>query len=299
MIHWKDGVEYAPDGEHLREVVQPNVWTSSVWVSQSGASYRKYWNMVTKKWSPFESMFISFDQDTQTRIGIKLPSGWMSTEMTIATGWLHRAPGSGARVQIFDPSSVHLRTIAWGGQERNPENGCFDDETWKRLSWDCGAVKCTGEYWISSHGRLKNPKGDITSGFAAKGSRWAAVKGCGLVNLLQASCVLKATKRVPKRLYDAFISISNGVQAEEHAMRYNISTKLAWDYYNHSVPLLQNDKKRFGKKLVPSDLWRVLEEMRGNPILGGKLLDLHPIVTHHLGTDISFDELRFARACIV
>ena len=299
MIQWKDGVEYAPDGEMLREIVQPNVWTSSVWVSQSGASYRKYFNQVTKEWSPFEAMSIAVDQDTQTRIGINLPSGWISIETVIATGWLHRDPDSRGHVQLFDPSSVHLRTIAWGDQERYPEKGCFDGETWKRLKWDCGAVTCTGNYLISSHGRLKNPKGDITRGFAAKNSRWASVKGCGLVNLLQASHVLNAIKRVPQRLYDAFVSISNGVQAEEHAMRYSISTKLAWDYYNKAAPLLQNEKRRLGKVLVPPTLWRLLEEMKRDPLLGGKLLHLHPKVIRRLGTDISFEELRFARTCIV
>jgi hypothetical protein len=286
IIAWADGVEYH-EGVALREIVH-NVWSSSVWISRDGQAYRKYYNAVTKTWGPFQPVPIALDA-SQNRFGIHLYA-WMSLETAIATAWLHRAPDSTARVRSYaDPP--HVSTIEWGEPEEEEEED--EEERWRPLRWHCGLVPCDARYKIGDCGRLMNPKGDITRGFAALGTRWAAVKGAGLVNLLAAARLTDHEVRVPPRVYRAYIGISNGTRPDQHATRMRIPLKAAWDYYALAAPLIG----KAGKKIVNSDLRRVLEAMRNDPRLGGRLLDLHPVVQRRLGRPLALEELRFARTC--
>ena len=296
MLEWNDGIEETPGGM-AREIVQPNVWSSSVWITPVGEAFRRYYNPISKAWT-WEAMQIAFNPD-QTRIGIHLASGWMSSEQAIATAWLHRAPNSREGVVVLDPAEPDVRNLAWGDPDPLPEEGDFEGETWTNLRWMCGQVRCDNRYQISSHGRLRSPyTGKITRGFAARGTRWAACKGAGLVDLMQAAGLIRAEKHVPERVYLAYCAVSSSTPVAEHARRHALSLKTAWMYYALAAPLV-HEREVYGKPLVSPDLWRVLTSMRGNPVLGGKLSELHPEVVQRLGGDVSFEELRFARICVV
>jgi hypothetical protein len=297
MISWEDGLEYGPDGLQFRQIVQPDVWTSSVWISEEGEAYRRHYNTESKEWN-WEEMPYTLDKETQTRIGVHLQTGWMSVETAIATAWRYRCPNSRSYVRISDPGNPNAQTLAWGEEELYPEEGTFTGEKWTPLRWHCGIVACNKSYQISTCGRLKSPHtGVMTRGFAAHGSRWAACKGSGLVNLLQAANLVAAEKRVPPRVYMAYRSLCSGLQAREHARRTVLTEKVAWDYYNLAAPLVHN-LRVVGKKMVNPSLWNTLEGMKGDPLLGGKLSDLHPEVELLLGREISMEELRFARTCV-
>ena len=297
MISWKDGLEPGPSGDEFREIVQPNVWTSSVWISRKGEAYRRFYNTESKEFS-WEELPYSLDQKNQTRIGIRPNTGWMSVEAAIATAWRYRSPDSRSCVRISHPGNPDAQNLAWGEEEVNPEGGSFIDEKWMPLRWHCGVVRCNPDYQISSCGRLKSPyTGGVTRGFALHGSRWAAVKNAGLVNLLQAAHLIQATKSVPPRVYMAYCSLSNGVPANEHEKRMVLTLNVAWSYYNAAAPLVHN-LRVVGETMVNPSLWNTLEGMKGDPLLGGKLSDLHPEVELLLGREISMEELRFARTCV-
>ena len=88
MIAWRDGVEHV-DGEPVREFVQPNVWTSSVWISRDGAAFRKYFNTQTRQWSAWEDVPFSLDVETETRLGLNVGC-WKSVETAAATACTQR-----------------------------------------------------------------------------------------------------------------------------------------------------------------------------------------------------------------
>eukprot|EP00966_Prymnesium_polylepis_P312780 7227812-Prymnesium_polylepis.2 len=79
-----------------------------------------------------------------------------------------------------------------------------------------------------------------------------------------------------------------------------ITPKAAWDYYSIAAPYV-HDRRVWGRAHVAADVWRALERMRNaaDPRLGGRLLELHPVLTRRLGRDVPMEELRFARTCIV
>ena len=292
MIAWRDGIEHV-DGAPVRELVQPNVWTSSVWISRDGAAFRKYFNTQTRQWSAWEDVPFSLDHEMQTRLGVDV-GGWKSVATAVATAWCYRAPNSRAYATMRggDPS-----TAAWNEPELDPEEGDFRGETWKPLRWRCGAVDCDPRYEISSHGRLRNPRGEVTRGFAAHGTRWAACKGTGLVDLLQAAHLVRAEKKVAPRIYHAYCAVSSSVPVHEYAVRMRLTDKLAWDHYNLAAPLVHRLHVH-GRPLVSPDVWRALVELRGTPVLGGRLLDLHPMVCARVRREIPMEELRFARTCV-
>lgn len=305
MIEWEDGIEETPGGMG-REIVQPSMWSSSVWITPVGEGFRRYWNPVTQRWGKWERLDPSLDQERERngqyvggeRVGYTLANGWMSNEQAIATAWLHRAPDSRAQVMVMDRASPDASNLAWGEPEDDPEAGEFAGERWSALRWCIGLVPCDGQYQISSHGRLRNPHGRITRGFAALGSRWAACKGSGLVNLLMAAGLVRMEKVLPKRLYHAYCSISAGVPVTDHAKRHRLTLNTAWAYYNSAAPMVEK-LCHYGKVQVSEDLWKVLKSMETEPLLGGKLSDLHPEVTRRLGREIPMEELRFARTCLV
>jgi hypothetical protein len=257
-----------------------------------GDAFRRYYNPVSATWT-WERMNLAFDRD-QVHFGLHLSSGWMSIEAAIATAWRHRAPGSNAQVRLLDPSRVELTTVAWREEETNDEGGDFRGEVWSPLRWKCSQAVCDERYLISSLGRLMSPYTQrATRGFAAHGTRWAACKGSGLVDLLQASGIMEAGVQLPPRVFEAYSSILSGLDPLEHGDRMGISAKLAWDYCNLAAPLVDPS---FGKRLSP-DVWKLLQSMRGDPVLGGKLKDLHERVSCRLS--VTMEELRFVRTCVL
>jgi hypothetical protein len=291
MNEWVDGIEYNKDVP-LREIVQPNAWSSTVWISPVGEAYRKYYNPVLREWGEWESVPISLE--SSGRVGFAL-STWASVEACVAKAWLHKAPGSKAHVRILDPANaLDVRNIAWNEPEHDSEGGDFTGERWKPLRWYCGMVECDVRYQISSHGRLKNPQGGITRGFAMYETRWAAVKGCGLVNLMAASGLVRNDVPLQPRVYKAYCSLSSGLHPTEHATRWQLSDKAAWQYYSLAAPLVQG-LRAIGHSIVSPELWSALEALQGDPLLGGRLTELH----EEMIGEVPMEELRFARTCIL
>ena len=154
MISWPDGVAETPSGV-ARELVQPRVWSSSVWVTPTGEPWRRTYNPVSRAWS-WSEMELAYDAEG-TRLGVHVQQGWLSIEQAIATAWLHRAPNSRAWVRVLRPGRpIDVRNLAWGEPDTAPEAGA-DDETWAPLQWSIGLMKCDARYKISTHGRLWSP----------------------------------------------------------------------------------------------------------------------------------------------
>lgn len=302
MIRWRDGIEVI-GGVPAREVVQPSVWSSAVFVTAVGDAYRRYYNPVARSWGEWEAVPASLDAGEGTRLGYALKAGWMSVETAVATAWRHRAPDSTARARVVDPArAVDARNVAWNEPEdpEDPEGGggMFEGEAWERLRWSCGLAECDGRYEISSHGRLRSPRGEVTRGFAAFSTRWASVKGAGLVNLLAAAGLVRSEVAIPPRVFNAYRSIAARVSVAKHAQRFRLSPKAAWQYYALAAVHVP-DVHVYARDLVAKDVWRLLLSMRGEPVLGGRLTDLMAVVDRRLRREISFEELRFARVCAV
>ena len=292
MISWRDGLERAPDGALARQVPQPFTWSSSVWVTSEGAAYRRYYNPVDRShaWEPLELA----EEPYSGRLGYHIPA-WTSIEQIIASAWRARVPGSRAHARLIDPRQPPTSdNVAWGEEERN-EPLVDTHETWAPLSWTIGPAVCDSRYQISSRGRLRSPyTNEATAGFAAHGVRWAAVREMGLVNLTAAAGLVARCITLPPRLMNAYRALQARLTPPEYATCADIPEKRAWTYTSQVVPFV-----RHAKELVASDVRRVLEAMRHDPILGGPLTPLYDKVAPMMLRDLSMEELRFARtACV-
>tara|TARA_B110001452_G_C15231436_1_gene426553 strand:+ start:867 stop:1796 length:930 start_codon:yes stop_codon:yes gene_type:complete len=307
LLTWPDGLETI-DGAPARELVQPSVWSSAVFITRHGDAFRRYFNAVSHTWSDWEVVPTSLDADCVRSGYAFAATGWMSVEQAIATAWQHRAPDSTARVRVVDLiRPLDATNVVWGvaqeeeeDAEADPEGGDFEGETWETLEWCCGLVLCNPQYQVSSHGRLKSPNRDVTRGFAFFGTRWASVRGAGLVNLPAAAGLVRVEVAPAPRVLKAYRSICARVGADQHAKRFDVSVRAAWSYYALAAVLVP-DVHVYAPDLVTKDLWRLLLRMRrdAEAVVGGKLTDLQAEVSRRLRREVSFEELRFARICAV
>jgi hypothetical protein len=107
---------------------------------------------------------------------------------------------------------------------------------------------------------------------------------------------LNPTKKVAPRVQKAVIAIYNSVSVSKHAIYEEISVGTAWQYYNLAIALIPK-RGDLGEKHVSSDVWSLTQNMAGDPVLTGKLTELHADVCNSLGRIVSWEELRFARTC--
>ena len=287
ILTWRDGIEVAPDGEPAREFVQRRVWSSSVWITRSGAAYRRYYNPHTQSvtWQ-----LMPLAEDAEGALGYHI-HGLVPLARAIARAWLH---GSGPVFHV-EGEPLDVMNVTFTKEEEAVVALDDEEETWRPLRWACGLVPCPNGYHISSLGRLRSPQGEATYGFAALGTRWAAVKGAGLVDLHAAAGLARAEVHVPPRVYEAYLALVGGDAPEEHARRVGISVKVAWDYYNLAAPLVPR-LRSYVEHLVTPNLWSVLDALRGTSVLGGPLKKLRDTAQEHL--DVSFEELRLARTAL-
>ena len=290
MLTWQDGLEKAPDGAPVRELAQRDVSSSSVWISPVGDAWRRYYNQPAKTWA-WERMPHALDAE-QRRLGIHTAHGWLSVQNAIATAWLHRAPGSKAHVVITDPSRpIDVRNLRWGDEEEE-DLELEDDNTWAPLDWHCGLAPCDARYQISPRGLLKSPDGRVTRGFYAHGTRWAAVRGAGLVDLYAAASSTVRVQLAP-RLFAAYRALMDDVSVHDFAHRENLTVTTAWAYFAQVARYIPREK---AKVHVAFDLWVLLLSLQRDPLHGGPLKPLHATLSAQLRRDVSFEELRFARA---
>jgi hypothetical protein len=188
MISWPYGLIRGPDGL-AREVPTKRVWASSIWCTKHGTCRRRHFNTVTTKWQ-WDRKTWPLTEDAGGQVGYHAAPCFMSVERAIASAWCMRAEESTSTIYNARPAeAIHAKHLSWDISEQHPmESPTREGETWHQLkgahSWSCGVVHCgDAGYEISNRGRLKSPSGDVTSGFYFDGRRWAAVKGCGLVDL--------------------------------------------------------------------------------------------------------------------
>lgn len=306
MIAWKFGIEKAPDGSRVREIPVKYVWSSSVWISQDGTVFRRFYNAMLDRWTWQGPQPYIFDKSG--RQGIYLLDVFTPLSKCIALAWLHRNPGSPARTKLesgLPPDAENLRWVEMGS---NKEGGKYEDETWSDLKWMCGIKNCPSSYQISNRARLKAPTGEVTAGFYYADSMWAAVHECGLVDLLAAAGRKPKEKRLglPERL--GMDCIMTGHNFKDLSRDFGKAESTAWSYITRGAAVLDPaDLQRMGPNLVSSDVWKALHDLqkRGDTRLGGSLKELLPVVEEMLEPRSDFilnkhkmSELRLARLCI-
>ena len=317
LIAWPDGVARGPHDRPMREVVQRRLWTSTVWCSEDGLVWRRHWDVASRAWrwagAPAEPVL-----DDAGRLGVRLEDGWVPLALAIGRAWCHRAEDAAAH----DPAPLlpdegrplHARHLAWREGETSREEGARRGERWKALRWRCGAVRCARAYEVSSHGRLRSPRGGVTRGFAHDGRRWAAAEAeggayGGLVDLTTASGLRPPALALPPRLVGAAGCLVAGHAPAELAACEGIQLGTAWGYFQRAAPHVDPRALRsLAPRLVARDLWALLSAMAadGEPAFGARLLELMEAVRARLPPDGEFrsapcqmEQLRFARVCLV
>ena len=315
-IEWADGLLRAPTGAWLRQVPTKHAWASTIWCSEDGEVWRRYFNAVTGEWRWNVEGHTELAMDASGAMGVHLDGQFKPLATVIALSFLHRAENAEQRVQVQEGKPCELTYIRWAHGESNEEHGgALPNEKWKPLRhWKvAGIAPIPDGYEISTHGRLKSPAGDVTHGFWFKGScgptRLAAVKGVGLVDLWLAAKLIPAAVDLKPCVASAFDGMMSGKTPSQLATDLCIKLDTAWSYYRQAAVYAPKSKLReLGEYLVSRDLWRLLLAMRkdDDDQLGDTLTILMERVKDELSGTGAFarrewqmGELAFARQCIV
>ena len=308
MISWCDGLVDGPDGTY-RQVPQHATWSSALFVTQDGTMRTRQYNPVTRSWSWGEELPLTFEGH---RVGVVTKDGWKSVDRVIAYAWLHRAPGGShalrekVLVHFADGSDAEssvaprAESLEWVDGEV-PDDRPIRGEVWKPLRWRCGVVPCDSRYQISNHGRLKSPFTGVTSGHWWGGTRWAAVRGGLLVDLLAAAGIQGVP--IPPAIRLARDALLSGYAPRDLAGAVGIAESTAWKntcvaaQHAHDVDQL----RRRVSALVGQRLWRALVTLQGRPVLGASLTELSATLAKRDEGLVNVDTsaLRLARLAVV
>ena len=297
MIAWVDGLERGPHGTKYRQIPEPFVWSSALFISKTGAAWRRHFNTVTREWHWADEPTLPVEEPESGRMGLSVGTHWAPLETCIALAWRHRHPESSApALREGRQRELSARSIRWPQEEEEEEGGPIEGETWKPLAVRIGVVPTTGlGYQISTIGRLKNPSGEVTRGFWApmgsmRGRRWAAVRGAGLCDL-DSAAGLQSGIQQPLSIQLALAALMTGRDAEELAAEARIKVSSAWAYLNKAAMIAPPDElRRVWKDLVHRVVVRELKRMQGegDARLGDSLTTLRGTVEERLQPSSSY-----------
>ena len=319
LVAWPDGLVQGPDGP-CRQIPQPFTWSSVVMITRDGTARRRHFNPATREWSFDPSPLVMAFDANGDRLGYHLASGhlsahWVSWERAVLLAWAHRHP-DGPWTVVRDEIELvgapeESLPFAWAvgevvdeGPPRPPEG-----EVWKPLRWSCGLCAVPKGYEISSLGRLRNKRGQVTRGLWYNGDRFAGVRDGALVNLTVAAGLRRNDVELTPALWTAAEALGHGEDAPGLARAAGVQTATAWNRFNRVAPFFPPDElKRRVARLVSPDLWtlltRMVEEQRA--VVGGPLSELMPEVQKALGrsgafrrSDWQWEELRLGRLAAV
>lgn len=128
-----------------------------------------------------------------------------------------------------DDGDTTAETLRWQVEEDPEEDGPIQGETWSRLKAAVGAIVVPKGYWISSMGRLRNPTGEVTRGSLAFDRWWAAIKGCGLLDLWTAAGLADPIQ-LSLRVRQARGAILAGATPAQLAEAASVEVGTAWSY---------------------------------------------------------------------
>ena len=311
MINWPPGQDVGPDGSPVREVPQRHVWSSSIWITEDGIAWRRFFNLAAKHWVWDDRPMPITIEGAQDGI---LLEWFTSTDRMIAMAWVYRHPESTGHVhrrtcvrlvngrESPPPPEPRLQSLSWDRDEAPDNAPPPESETWRTLRWRVGAVPCDPEYKISSAGRLRCPNGNITRGFWFDGRRWAAVRGVGLVDLWGAAG-LQHTDRIQPAIRNARAALMARNTPQELAQATGITHTTAWSYFCRAAEHVPGtDLRRLAPTLVGHSLWRTLVSLRTEAVLGDTLKTIMGTLhARHAAPDGEFvwERLRFARLCLL
>ena len=206
----------------------------------------------------------------------------------------------GVASSVDDPMSAS--SLRWAEEEKG-EPGAAAGERWKALKGRIGAIPIAKGYAISSHGRLRDPHGRVTSGLWAFGRRWAAVAGAGMLDLHEAAG-LDGGVPLPLSIRQARGALLAGASPEQLAQVAGVSLATAWSYVCRAAPHVEPVALRaHAEALVPSAMWVALERLEGRKVVGGPLSELWEAVAARLPPQVRRDAhamsaLRLARTAL-
>ena len=311
LITWPCGIEKGPGGRiQLRQIVEPYVWVSSLWISRTGTCWRRHFNTATRQWSWASEPQPTSEELETGRLGLYVNNHWTPLETAIALAWRKRHPESRApAVRGGKRRRLTAKSISWP-KEEDSDSEELDDETWSDLDVRIGVLSTSGlGYKISSHGRLQSPQGLITRGHWFRGRRWSSVRGCGLCDL-DTAAGLKTGLPQPPCYQLALNALLTGATAEDLAHEARIKESSAWSYLSKAATFAPcEDLRRVWKALVDRGLVRTLKRMQssGDTRLGDAISTLLDAVLDALPNGSSFasldrsDQFRqlwFARTCL-
>ena len=308
MVAWKVGIR-KKDGILYRQVPTRFSWSSTLWVSRSGACYRRYYNPFSNTWRFMRTPQKYILDEASGRIGLHIEQQWVPVTTVIALAWKHnRAPGSAKKTILKDGKSPIARHIQWEKSSTNQTQKDMKDEVWSALNHRVGIFNCPTNFQISSRGRLMSPSGVKTAGFYFNDS---FVASCGdvMVDLLVASKLKPPYIHVSPHLSRAADCLLAGGSPHTLSKDVGLSLQTAHTYFTQVAGMMHaSDLHRVVPNLIPRDVWSALHKLhrQRDDRLGGSLSELLPAVETLMRKKSSFHKneykwaiLRLGRMCVV
>ena len=293
-------------------------------ITRDGTARRRHYNPATRTWTfdphPMPMAFDALGDRVGFHVaGRNLGSHWVSVERAVLLAWAHRHPdGPWTVVQVGDdielvgaPKKPSALPFAWAEGEMVDEGTArvIQGETWKALRWSCGLCPVQKGYQISSFGRLRNKRGQVTGGLWYNGDRWAGVRDGALVNLTVAAGLRRNDVEFTPALWTAAEAVGHGEDAFDLARLAEVQVSTAWNRMVRVAPFFPADVlKQKVARLVSPDLWALLSRMvqEQRAVVGGPLSELMPVVQKELKKSGSFrrseypwEQLRIGRLAAV
>ena len=293
-------------------------------ITRDGTARRRHYNPAARTWTfdphPMPMAFDALGDRVGFHVaGRNLGSHWVSVERAVLLAWAHRNPdGPWTVVQVGDdielvgaPKKPSALPFAWAEGEVVDEGTArvIQGETWKPLRWSCGLCPVQKGYQISSIGRLRNKRGQVTGGLWYNGDRWAGVRDGALVNLTVAAGLRRNDVEFTPALWTAAEAVGHGEDAFDLARLAEVQVSTAWNRMVRVAPFFPADVlKQKVARLVSPDLWALLSRMvqEQRAVVGGPLSELMPVVQKELKKSGSFrrseyqwEQLRIGRLAAV
>lgn len=236
MILFRDGRVQSPDGPARQIPTKKPVWTSALFITKDGCPRWRHYDIVKRGWRWGEEAPYVYSETGA--IGI-VTDHWIRIEVAIALAWLKRAKGGPMRVRVDGPP--HLDNVEWEEGEGEEGGGEIAGERWRRLRYKCGAVPVEG-YYISTDGRLKNERGEVTAGFYFNQTRNAQTSA-GIVDLYAAAGLKQKSVQLRPAIYQATQCLLSGHGPADLADAEGIQLDTAWSYINTAAMTIRPTAK--------------------------------------------------------
>lgn len=246
-------------------------WSAYMLVSQDGELRRRQYHALLQTWSWGATPTIHIDE--QGMLYTQFENKRLHLTKAVARAWLPRLSPTD-RLHVEEDSSG-MRSMAWrcggatGTDESSDEIATLEGdaaEMWRPLPSLGATCIPLGEYYISSHGRVRSACGEIACGVYVGKEKVLCLADGHLVRVDDARDVAFLDRTLPPhitpRVQQLVDYMAGGDEWDTYALDANIATATAWSYLYEACKAVPLERARdLALMAVATDSFRVIQAL--------------------------------------